>query len=629
MKATRITIALFLALVMTVTVLPTTVLAASHTFTDVTDNQWYSEAVEYVYANGLMQGYDDNTFRPNDQLSRAEAVQIIYNYEKQPTVNVFSTGFDDVPSSAWYASAVVWATREGIVTGISDTTFNPNDRITRQDMITVLWRYVVNLHTNKYNPDGDYSRFPDANEVASYASAAVNWAVKNSIINGVDINGTIHLNPRGNTSRAEMATILMGFIHAMLEADGTEVELGNRGISPQNTYINSYLLLVSTDSGSMGGITVAVDDGTEVELADPQIAPGFGPSNVGMYMVPNATSYTISNTSSAAIRVALCNAYLVLDIEIEPDVSAKMTISDTASGCNAVYESTAKVNGSVTMRFDDSLALGVSSITVNGSFDGTASVTKSNDSVLVNGFDFIETINKYGDGSTISNSYASLSGQAAEINDVFGVITVNGVKYYENLSATAPIPALSPPAGLSFTNGFATWNAVSGAEYYEVRVLKNGQIIGMQRSTHDCYYDFSNYIREEGAAYTFEVSASGTGYLDSAFTESNAIYKASTLARPDNVRFSQGIATWSGVQGATGYELTLYNYSSGQKVSSDIIVVDTVYDFTPILRNNVYSNGVYFGVYYYSIKALGDGISSANSLTSLSNNYSYIVFPDE
>jgi|GEM_PF-3907272 len=173
-----------------------------NTYTDLDPDAWYYEAVNYVLENGLMKGYGGATFAPNDTLSRAQFVQILYNKEGKPAVTG-GAAFTDVTSDAWYADAVAWAVSKGIVNGYSDGRFGPDDKITREQLAVMFWRYV-----GKPAVSNKELRFTDAGKVADYALDALCWAVENGVINGKDNNV---LDPQGLATRAQTAQILKNF----------------------------------------------------------------------------------------------------------------------------------------------------------------------------------------------------------------------------------------------------------------------------------------------------------------------------------------------------------------------------------------------------------------------------------
>lgn len=174
-----------------------------HAFTDLSADAWYHEAVDYVLDNGLMGGYGNGNFGPNDTLSRAQLAQILYNKEGRPAVSN-NGAFNDVPGSMWCADAVTWANANGIVGGYGNGSFGPNDPITREQLAVMLWRYAG-------SPTSSHSleQFTDEDRISGYAREAMRWANENGIVNGFG-NGL--LGPQGNATRAQVAQMLMNFL---------------------------------------------------------------------------------------------------------------------------------------------------------------------------------------------------------------------------------------------------------------------------------------------------------------------------------------------------------------------------------------------------------------------------------
>ena len=164
---------------------------------------WYHEAVDYVLRNGLMNGYSSGTFGPNDNLSRAQFAQILFNKEGRPVVN-YLLQYSDVANGAWYTEAIRWATSQGVVGGYGNGMFGPNDNITREQLAVMLWRYAGSpAATDKE------LHFTDADKASGYALAALRWAVENGIING---KGGGILDPQGLATRAQTAQMLKNFL---------------------------------------------------------------------------------------------------------------------------------------------------------------------------------------------------------------------------------------------------------------------------------------------------------------------------------------------------------------------------------------------------------------------------------
>lgn len=173
-------------------------------FTDLAEEAWYSGAVEYVYAHGLMRGMSETVFSPNTSLTRAQAVQILYNLEDQPVVSGAATFTD---AEHWAKTPIAWAQQTGVVDGYEDNSFRPENPISRQEFAQMMYNYA------KYKgydlaAKGNLDAFPDADKMGAWAEPALAWANGNNLINGHD-DGT--LDPGGTTIRAQAASILMRF----------------------------------------------------------------------------------------------------------------------------------------------------------------------------------------------------------------------------------------------------------------------------------------------------------------------------------------------------------------------------------------------------------------------------------
>ena len=177
-------------------------------FTDVSRNDWFYGDVSYVYENGIMDGVSAETFAPNATLTRGMIVTILYRMENKPAVTGASK-FTDVDANEWYGAPVAWAAGNGIVTGYSETTFGPNDPVTREQLAAILYRYAVYKGMSAVTLEQNPSRFTDADQISAYAVPAMNWAVGKGLINGADGK----LSPKASATRAQVAAI----IHRYLE----------------------------------------------------------------------------------------------------------------------------------------------------------------------------------------------------------------------------------------------------------------------------------------------------------------------------------------------------------------------------------------------------------------------------
>ncbi len=176
----------------------------SRTFTDLGGvGTWYHESVDYALRNNLMGGYGNGLFGPNNNLTRAQLAQILYNREGRPAVTG-SSPFTDVANGAWYSDAITWAAANGIVGGYGGGLFGPNDNITREQLAAILWRYSRSpAATNKE------LHFNDADEISGYALDSIRWAVEHGILNGF---GDGRLGPKGLATREQVAQMLKNFI---------------------------------------------------------------------------------------------------------------------------------------------------------------------------------------------------------------------------------------------------------------------------------------------------------------------------------------------------------------------------------------------------------------------------------
>jgi uncharacterized repeat protein (TIGR02543 family) len=184
---------------------PTSTAAAdpTHDFTDLVSTAWYHDAVAYALENGIMGGLGNGKFGPDDKLSRAMLAQILYNLEGSPASSGVNS-FTDVPNGQWYTTAVTWAAKRGIVSGYGDGKFGPNDNITREQLAVMLWKYAGSPAAKQTSLN-----FTDAGQASDYALEALKWANENGIISGTG-NGV--LNPKGLATRAQVAQMLMNYL---------------------------------------------------------------------------------------------------------------------------------------------------------------------------------------------------------------------------------------------------------------------------------------------------------------------------------------------------------------------------------------------------------------------------------
>lgn len=151
-------------------------------FTDVKETEWYYEAVKYVYKNKIIQGLTETTFGPDVTLTRAQFATILYRVNGEPVIE-YSAKFPDIVDGQWYTDGVLWANSIGVVSGYANGLFGPDDSITREQMAVMMYRYAKYKEYD-ISKTADISSFADASEVSSYAQDAFKWAVGSEIISG-------------------------------------------------------------------------------------------------------------------------------------------------------------------------------------------------------------------------------------------------------------------------------------------------------------------------------------------------------------------------------------------------------------------------------------------------------------
>ncbi len=176
------------------------------TFSDLVKDAWYIPSVQHVYFAGLMNGMQQDKFSPQNPMTRAQLVTVLYRMAGEPEVTT-ENPFTDIAETAYYYNAVRWAQNNGIVTGLTATTFGPNAHVTRQQMCTILYRYAAKLELplTQRKPLTD---FTDADQLADYARDPMSWCVAVGFINGKPGN---LLDPLGTATRAEIAKVLTAF----------------------------------------------------------------------------------------------------------------------------------------------------------------------------------------------------------------------------------------------------------------------------------------------------------------------------------------------------------------------------------------------------------------------------------
>lgn len=182
---------------------------------------WSHAGLDYCIDHGYIAGTSATTVTPDGECTRAMIVSILYRVQGEPTkVNGYelkklAAPFDDVERGRWYTDAIWWAKLTGVVSGMSPSTFAPDDPITRAQLAVILYNYTKQFAPESLTETGSLTGFPDADSVPSWARTAMAWAVGNGLISGVGENGVSYLRPEGCATRAQVATILMNYDKAL------------------------------------------------------------------------------------------------------------------------------------------------------------------------------------------------------------------------------------------------------------------------------------------------------------------------------------------------------------------------------------------------------------------------------
>lgn len=167
------------------------------------ENHWAKEEILKAYHGGLFQGVTGTKFVPEGKMDRAMFVTVLYRFAGSPAVESLETAFTDVDTARYYGAAVAWAVEQGVTNGVSQNQFAPHQAISRQELVTMLYRYTKATGQD-VTGQADLSQFVDAGKVAGWAETAVAWAVKEEILEGYPGN---YLLPRGSATRAQAAVI--------------------------------------------------------------------------------------------------------------------------------------------------------------------------------------------------------------------------------------------------------------------------------------------------------------------------------------------------------------------------------------------------------------------------------------
>ena len=185
-------------------------------FSDVPEDAWYRDGVSYVYRNDLMSGTSATTFSPAMSMTRGMLVTVLYKLAgSEPVSEQEMACFTDI-GGAYYTKAVAWAYSNGIVSGVTSTTFVPNRIVTRQEAIAILYKFCVDSSMASAQSSAVLNDFADLGQVANYARDAFSWAVSNGMVSGSSANGKVYLSPNTSLYRAQAAVLLQQMMEEIL-----------------------------------------------------------------------------------------------------------------------------------------------------------------------------------------------------------------------------------------------------------------------------------------------------------------------------------------------------------------------------------------------------------------------------
>ena len=214
-------------------------------FTDVADTAWYADAVQYAYERGLMTGVSESEFAPNGTATRGQIVTILWRLAGSPVVN-YAMRYADMDEGAWYGEAVRWAASTGVVTGYTESSFGPNDAITREQLAAILYRYVKTQGQGFTGMWYFPLRYDDAASISSWADEAMHWCVMKGLLNGTS---ETTLSPQLTATRAQLAAILQRFCE--LPKDTASKSAAQTAYDRASTYLTAAVS--APRYGSLGG----------------------------------------------------------------------------------------------------------------------------------------------------------------------------------------------------------------------------------------------------------------------------------------------------------------------------------------------------------------------------------------
>ena len=299
-------------------------------FMDVPDeSNWAHKGIDYAVSHGLFAGTSDNTFSPDDSMTRAMMVTVLWRFAGKPTASG-TNPFRDVPTNAYYYEPVLWAAANGVVSGVSADRFDPNGKITREQIAAIMYRY-----TDKQGYDtseqADLSVFPDANKVSGYAVTPIAWANKAGLINGDSVNGVSYIKPKDNATRAQVAAILMRYATSSFQPKAEPEDklsilagtwTGNITYSRDDDSLLGQKMTLVLDKAGKGTLTMTVSANAVVQYSKD--------NNLGNPVYTLTLVDKNGNTTGGGI----------LTYNINPDSPSYGALMLTATDMNVIFQKT-------------------------------------------------------------------------------------------------------------------------------------------------------------------------------------------------------------------------------------------------------------------------------------------------
>lgn len=214
--------------------------------TDVVPSSWYVPYVNYVMEKQLMAGTSATTFAPEGTVTRAQYVQVLYALAGKPNVSG-ATAFNDLKNGAYYINAVNWAAKTGVTGGTSKNTFSPDQKVTREQAATFFYAYTSKVKKIAAKETADVASFPDNKQTAKYAVSPIKWAVGAGMISGVKSGSKLLLSPKGNLTRAQMATMMKAF-HGYLGGNTASYPFVKDGNVTRGAWITALIIQLGIDT---------------------------------------------------------------------------------------------------------------------------------------------------------------------------------------------------------------------------------------------------------------------------------------------------------------------------------------------------------------------------------------------